>query len=145
MSDARRVLVPIGGRREHSHLRARLLSSLSRSGERSLSFLHAVPTATSADERRHGEREVRSLARDEAAGPYEVEVEITDDAQSAIIPRAAEADLVIMGMQRRERGSRPLGVLAMAIAQRTDVPLVLISRRPVRSLVDLSATGFRLQ
>jgi len=145
MSDARRVLVPIGGRGEHSHLRARLLSSLSRSGERSITFLHAVPTETSKDERRHGEREVRSLARDEAAGPYEVEVETTDDAQSAIVSRAAEADLVIMGLQRRERGSRPLGVLATAIAQRTDVPLVLISRRPVRSLADLSSTGFRLQ
>lgn len=144
MSDAKRILVPIGGRREHSHLRARLLSSLSRSGERSITFLHAVPTETSPDERRHGEREVRSLARDEAAGPYDVEVETTDDAQSAIIPRAAESDLVIMGMQRRERGTRPLGVLAMAIAQRTDVPLVLISRRPVRSLAGLSSTGFRL-
>ncbi len=144
INDARRVLVPIGGRREHSHLRARLLSSLSRSGERSLTFLHAVPTATSADERRHGEREVRSLARDEAAGPYEVQVETTDDATAAIIPRAAEADLVIMGMQRRELGHRPLGVLALAIAQRTDVPLVLISRRPARSLAGLATPHFRL-
>jgi amino acid transporter len=144
MSDARRVLVPIGGRREHSHLRARLLASLSRSGERSIAFLHAIPGATPSDERRRAEREVRALARDEAAGPYEVEVETTDDAKSAIIPRAAEADLVVMGMQRRERGQRPLGVLALAIAQNTNVPLVLISRRPVRSLAGLSSTSFRL-
>jgi nucleotide-binding universal stress UspA family protein len=144
MSDARRVLVPIGGRREHSHLRARLLSSLSRSGERSITFLHAIPGATPSDERRRAEREVRALARDEAAGPYEVEVETTDDAKSAIIPRAAEADLVVMGMQRRERGQRPLGVLSLAIAQNTNVPLVLISRRPVRSLAGLSSTSFRL-
>jgi amino acid transporter len=144
MNDAQRVLVPIGGRREHSHLRARLLASLSRSGERSINFLHAIPTATPADERRRVEREVRGLARDEAAGPYEVEVETTDDATQAIIPRAAEADLVIMGMQRRERGHRPLGVLALAIAQRTEVPLVLISRRPMRSLAGLSTPHFRL-
>lgn len=109
-----------------------------------LTFLHAVPTSTSADERRHVEREVRSLARDEAAGPYEVQVETTDDAAAAIIPKAAESDLVIMGMQRRERGSRPLGVLALAIAQSTDVPLVLISRRPIRSLAGLSTPYFRL-
>ena len=46
------------------------------------------------------------------------------------------------GMQRRERGSRPLGELALAIAQRTDVPLILISRRPQRSLVGLTSTSF---
>jgi amino acid transporter len=45
MSDARRVLVPLGGRREHSRLRARLLASLSRSGERSLTFFRALPPA----------------------------------------------------------------------------------------------------
>ncbi len=142
MSDARRVLIPVGGRREHSHLRARLLASLSRSSERSLTFLHAIPGSTPADERRRAEKEVRSIARDEAAGPYEVEVETTDDAKAAIIPRAAEADLVIMGMQRRERGQRPLGELALAIAGRTDVPLILISRRPQRTLAGLTSSSF---
>ena len=144
MDNAQRVLVPIGGRREHSHLRARLLASLSRSGERSLEFLHAVSPATPPDERRRVEREMRAMARDEAAGPYNVEVEVTGDPGEAIIRRAAEADLVVMGMQRRERGQRPLGELALAIANRTNVPLVLISRRPERSLAGLSTPYFRL-
>jgi nucleotide-binding universal stress UspA family protein len=136
------VLVPIGGRGEHSHLRARLLASLSRSGDRSLTFLHAVETEMSVDERRRVEREMRSLARDEAAGPYEVQVEVADAPVEAIIERAAGADLVVLGMGHRERGHRPLGELARAIARRTDVPLVLISRRPARSLVGLSTPQF---
>jgi amino acid transporter len=144
MDEARRVLVPIGGRGEHSHLRARLLASLSRSSERSLTFLHAVAGATSPDERHRMEREMRRLARDEAAGPYVVEVEMTDEPVDAIMARASEADLVVLGMQRRDRGQRPLGDLALAIAQQTDVPLVLISRRPVRSLGGLSSATFRL-
>jgi nucleotide-binding universal stress UspA family protein len=84
------------------------------------------------------------MARDEAAGPYNVEVEVTGNPGEAIIRRAAEADLVVMGMQRRERGQRPLGELALAIANRTNVPLVLISRRPERSLAGLSTPYFRL-
>jgi nucleotide-binding universal stress UspA family protein len=139
MGEAQRILVPIGGRGDHSHLRARLLASLSRSSERSLTFLHAVAGGTSPDERHRVEREIRRLARDEAAGPYVVEVEPTDEPVDAIAARASEADLVVLGMQRRGRGSRPLGELALAIAHRTDVPLVLISRRPARSLTDLYA------
>ena len=53
-----------------------------------------------------------------------------------------EADLVIMGMQRRDREQRPLGELALAIAQRTDVPLILISRRPQRTLAGLTSSSF---
>jgi hypothetical protein len=144
MDSATRVLVPLGGRREHSRLRARLLASLSRSGERSLTFLHAVASDTSPSERKQTERELMTLARDEAAGPYVVDVEATGDPVGAILGRAAEADLVVMGMERRARGQRPLGDLALAIAQQTDVPLVLISRRPVRSLGGLSSATFRL-
>jgi nucleotide-binding universal stress UspA family protein len=142
MGEARRVLVPIGGRGEHSHLRARLLSSLSRSRERSMVFLHAVSPATTHDERRRVESDMRRLARDEAAGPYEVDIEVTDEAVEAIIRRASGADLVVLGLQRRERGRRSLGELARVIAQRTDVPLVLISRRPARPLGGLPTPTF---
>ena len=145
MDEARRVLVPIGGRREHSHLRARLLSSLSRSGERSVTFFRVVPLATSPDDLRRIEREIREMARDEAVGPYQVEIEATDHPVEAIVRRAAEADLVVIGMQRRDRGQRPLGELALSIAQKTDVPLVFISRRPQRSLAGLSTGSFRAQ
>ena len=140
--EARRVLVPLGGRRAHSRLRARLLASLSRSGERSLTFLHVVPTATGPASLKATERELRALARDEAAGPYEVEVEATENPVEAIVRRSAEADLVVLGMERRAKGQRPLGDLALAIAQHTDVPLILISRRPHRSIADLAPASF---
>jgi amino acid transporter len=133
MGDAKRVLVPLGGRRDHSHLRARLLSSLTRSGERSLTFLQTLPASVTEETRRRAEREMRALARDEAAGPYEVVVECTPHRQETIIQHAASADMVVMGIQRRGGGRAGLGALAPAIARETDVPLVLISRRPTRS------------
>jgi amino acid transporter len=139
MAAADRVLVPLGGRSDHSHLRARLISSLSRSQERSLTFLGSLPPNAPRESRRRYERDLRRLARNEAAGPYEVVIEEADRPLEAIIRRAADADLVILGMQRQRRGYRLLGELPLALARETDVPIVLIGRR--RSTV-LPRTGF---
>ncbi len=141
MAEARRVLVPLGGQRDHSHLRARLLASMSRA-ERSVTFLHTYSSSASAETRRRLERDLRALARDEAAGPHEVVVEYTDDRREALVRRAAEADLVVLGIQRRGRGQHVLGELALAVAHETQVPLVLISRRRARSQA-LKGTMFR--
>ncbi len=88
---------------------------------------------------------MRRLARDEAAGPYEVQVDVTDAPVQAIIERAAGMDLVVLGLGRRERVHRPLGELARAIARSTDVPVVMISRRPSRTLAGLSTPQFLVQ
>ncbi len=51
MTDAQRVLIPLGGRADHSQPRARLIASLSRSRERSLTFLETVSPTTSEESR----------------------------------------------------------------------------------------------
>ena len=51
-------------------------------------------------------------------------------AAAAILERAAQSDLVIMGIQRQRRRRGALGELPLAIARGSDTPLVLISRRP---------------
>ncbi len=134
MSEAKHVLVPLGGRRDQSRLRARLLSSLSRSQERSVTFLRTLPTATAPETRVRLERFAHDLARDEAAGPYNVEIVYTDEAEKTIIEHASRADLVVMGMRGRNQGKPGLGGLSKAIARETDVPLILIGRRPTRTL-----------
>lgn len=133
MADAGRILLPIRGRREHSRLRTRVIASLSRTGARGLTFLRILPPSTPEAERRRAERDARSLARDEATGPYEVVVELTDRPADAILEHAAAADLVVMGTERDAREWRGFGEVALAIARETDVPLVLIGRRPRRS------------
>jgi amino acid transporter len=145
MAEARRILVPIGGRRDQSHLRARLLASLARSSERTVVFFHTVPPSSPGETRRRIERDLAALARDEAAGPYEVVVEPAADPRQAIVRRAAGADLVVMGAQRRGRGQPRIGDVPLAIARETAVPLVLISRRPTRALeigLEISSPGF---
>ncbi len=129
IAQVQQILVPLGGRRDHSHLRARLFASLSRIGEAKVTFLRIVSPAASAEERRRAEREVIALARDEANGPYEVVVEEADDPAAVLVGHAAASDLVVMGVQRRGRRRRSFGTLPLTMARETETPLILISRR----------------
>ena len=142
MDEPERVIVPLGGRGDHSRLRVRLLASLSRSRGRSFIFLGTLPPSASAGARRRFERELTELARDEAAGPYEVVIDVADRPEEAIVRRASDAGLVVMGMQRGVRGERALGGLPLAVALGTEIPLVLIGQRPNRGL-DFVGQGLR--
>jgi hypothetical protein len=133
MTSARRVLVPVAGRQDHSRLRARLLASLSRSGATSMTFLRTIHPAADPAERRRVERGLKAMARDEAAGPYEVVVEEDEHPRAAILRRVAESDLVVLGMPRGERHRGGIGGLAGMIARQSTVPLVLIGTRTGRS------------
>lgn len=128
----RRVLVPVGGRRDHSRLRARLLASLTRTGDSRITFLGVVPPAA-VDERRRAERELRALARDEAETRYEVLIEEAGDPREAILRHVHEADLVVMGMQRGATGPT-FGELILAIAAQSEAPLVMIAGRGSRGI-----------
>ena len=78
---------------------------------------------------RRFERVLRRLARDEAAGPYRVELELTDDPVDCIAHRAEANDLVVMGMENRGREKPLLGPFALEVARKTTVPLILLGRR----------------
>ncbi len=134
LEDVSRVLVPIGGGRDQSHLRARFLSSLIRTGAREITYFHTIPSDASSEDAARADRDLRQLARDEVPGPHQVVVERADDPQGMIIRRAAESDLIVMGTHRRGRGSSRIGRLPIMIARQIDVPLILISRRAQRSL-----------
>jgi len=129
LADARRVLVPIGGRPDQSYLRARLFASLSRRSSTHLTFLLVVEPGTPEEARRRLEREVRALAGDEDSGPYDLEVVTSGDPGTEIVRRAVDHDVVVMGMQRRSRRQKVFGEIPLRIARETAVPLILISRR----------------
>lgn len=145
LEDAHRVLVPIGGGRDQSHLRARLLSSLARTGDRSITFFHTIPESASREAVARAEHDLRALARDEAAGIHEIVVERSDDPSAAILQRMNQSDLLVMGTQRRDRGGPNLGTIPIAIARRSETPIILINRRPPRSMTlgfEISAPGW---
>ncbi len=129
LSDAKRILVPVAGRGGHEHLLARLLGSLLRTGEREVTFLQVIPAAAPAEEVRHVKKSLQRLAHDEVGDRGTAEVIQNDDAIGAVAGRAAEFDLIILGIQRLGRRNKLFGGFTRQIAARTTCPLIAISRR----------------
>ena len=128
-SDARRVIVPTGGRRGHDTLRARLLGSLCRTGHREVTFLRVVPTAATDEIATRMGREVERQAREEVRGRPTTRVIRSDDVPAVILEHAAECDLIVLGLQRFSRRRKLFGELALRIARDTPCAIIMISRR----------------
>ncbi len=129
LSAARRVLVPVGGRRDQSGLRARLLGSLSRSWGLEVVYLGIVRTDAGVGEGRKLEREIRDLAADEVPGRSRVEILRRDDVSDAVVEHAAGADLVILGLRRSSRRQKTFGEIPLRVAKETASAVLMISRR----------------
>jgi len=129
LSEAKRILVPIAGRGGHDELLARLLGSLTRTGEREVTFLRVLPTRESQHHVRRARRELNRVADDKLREHYEVEVVQDDDPLSFVAERAEQSDLLVLGVQRLGRRNKLFGDFARAIAPRTSCPLMVLSRR----------------
>ncbi|HSO21651.1 MAG TPA: amino acid permease [Chondromyces sp.] len=125
----RSILVPAGGRRDQSPVRARLIGNFSRTAAREVTYLRVMPPDTDAAAERRARAELGRLARDEAAGVSTAEVILGDSVADEIAARAAGSDLLILGLQRLGRRRRVFGEQVLEIAQRTTCPLLMISRR----------------
>lgn len=128
LEDARRILVPAGGRRDQSSVRARLIGNLSRAGARSVTYLRILPTDTDAHTRRRAKRELRGLARDEASSFSQASVVLRDNIVDEVVKHARENDLLILGLQRLGRHHTVFGKTVLEIAQGTKCPLLMIAR-----------------
>jgi nucleotide-binding universal stress UspA family protein len=129
LANVRRILVPIGGRGWHDRLRARLLGSLFRTGGRDVTFLRVFPEGRPSQELARARRELEHIADREAPGRSRAEVLETDDVVQAILDRAAEADMVILGVERANRRHRAFGQVTLRVARETSTPVLIISCR----------------
>ena len=129
LSDVKTILVPIGGRGKHDHIRAQLLGSLLRNSKRELTFLRVLPSKATAEEVRVAKRNLQRLAADEVREPCNVVVLQSDDPSQSIIESAAEFDLVIVGAQRLGRREKLFGNFIRQLASQTSCPMIVMSRR----------------
>jgi hypothetical protein len=137
----RRVLIPIGGRGSHSPLRARVLGSLRREQpDLTASYVCFLPESVSEEELQRAHKEVRIRAEDEMGAGASVTVERCADPAAEIIRRAADHDLVILGLQQLQARQRAISDFALRIARETTVALLLLGYR-----TDESALRFRMQ
>ncbi|MBU0544712.1 MAG: amino acid permease [Proteobacteria bacterium] len=128
-SSVKKVLVPFGGRGQHDQLRARLLGSLYRHGIRQIHFLQVLPQNSSAKAIFKAKKWLAEMAKDELAADVQIEVICSDNGAERIIERAADADLLILGLQRFARNQKLFGETVLQIARQTDCGLILINNK----------------
>ena len=129
LEQVRRVLVPVGGRRDQSSLRARLLGSLCRAFGLEVYYLGILPTDTPDETIARFEQEILHIAEDEAGRHARVEVVCCDDVASTVVERSAQAELVILGL-RRPKGDGPIfGEIPRQVASQTGSALLMIHQR----------------
>ncbi|MDA1195908.1 MAG: universal stress protein [Planctomycetota bacterium] len=124
-----RVLVPVGGRGGHDRLRARLLGSLFRAGGRTVRYVRVLALGTAPALVAKARRELERIALDEAPGRSETDVLLHVDPVAAIAVEAAEADLLVLGVQRLAHNARAFGRFTLDVARATPCPILMISRR----------------
>jgi amino acid transporter len=129
IDQARRVLVPVGGRGGHEQLLARLLASLWRRGTRDVTFLRVLPESAADAEQRAARQALRRLAVDVWPEQPQFEVVLSDTPGDEVARRAGECDLVVLGVKRVHRRQKVFGKFSLQLAARTSTPLVVLSRR----------------
>ncbi len=129
LANTHRILVAVGGRGHQDVLRARLIASFGRGSERQITYLKVIPPEETDEGRARARREVTRLALDEARGRAQVEVVSSASVIETIAARAAEHDLVILGLQRYGRRRKLFGDLATQIARESPCAMLMISRR----------------
>jgi APA family basic amino acid/polyamine antiporter len=126
LEDVRKILVPVGGRGGHDVLRARVLGSLCRDGAIDVTWFRVLPADASDIHVAQTHAELLRLAADATPGHGESLVERSDDPLASLLSRAAQADLMVVGLQR-ERGHRLFGQLVPHVATHPECATLIIS------------------
>jgi APA family basic amino acid/polyamine antiporter len=129
LAEASRILVPVAGRGGHEHLLAQLVGSLLRTAEREVTYLRVLPVAARAEETRRARRDLELLVDDDVRDRCRVQVAQSDDAVVTVAELSNQSDLLILGVQRLGRRKKLFGTFTRQIAQHTDCPLIVMSRR----------------
>ncbi len=129
ISEANRILVPVGGHGGHDSLRARLLSSLWRASEREITFMQIVPASTSAQALKRIHQELLLFAQEEVPGTPNIEIILqSGPVAEEVAGLAQNYDLVVLGLPRLSHRRRVFGDVTLAIARDTACALIMISR-----------------
>ena len=129
LTERQRILIPVAGRGGHDHLLVRLLGSLARRQHCEIKFVRVIPAGAPESDHRRAKRELQRLAGINYSGVCQCEVVTSDDPVAAIVKASQEADLMILGVQRIGPKKKLFGRFTRQVAQQTQSPLIVISRR----------------
>ncbi len=129
LRNARRVLVPIGGRGGQHELRARLLGSLGRAAEApEVTLLTMLPAEATVEDESAAHKRLERTASDKAKSRAATALVKTDDAVGAIVERTAEHDVLILGLHRASGGKRVFGEFVLKVAERSQCAVIMLSQ-----------------
>ncbi|MBZ0136279.1 MAG: amino acid permease [Planctomycetes bacterium] len=129
LENAKKILVPVGGKGYQDELRARMLGSLSRTAEREVTYLRVLNGKIDDNDYKRIEKELKRFAQGEAPGFNRVVLVRSENAIDEVIRECEQSDLTIIGVQRLGRRKKLFGNFAMQVVQKTTKALMLISRR----------------
>lgn len=128
-SRVKRILVPVGGGGQQDLLRARLLGSLHHMGIEEITFLQILPQDTPKASLPRYRIWLQHLAEDEHAAGARIMVVRSAQPINEILNHAAQADLMILGLQRHGRRQKVFGETVLHIARNTECGLILVNRK----------------
>jgi basic amino acid/polyamine antiporter, APA family len=127
----RRVLIPLSGRSDHDRLRARIIGTLARHGLEKLAFLHVLDRGAPAEAERRALTALQRYVLDEARGQGTAEVARAGDPIAAVVDRAHEFDLLVLGVTRPRGQRSQIGALLARMVRESPCPVLILSHPPV--------------
>ena len=115
----RKVVVPFAGRSDQERLRARVLGSLARLSDPDVELVRLLPADADAERCARARRDLERRVEHRHLGRVRCLATATDDPVEALATMAARADLLVLGMPKRDAGHRALGGFAHAVAAAT--------------------------
>lgn len=129
LSDARRILVPIGGGGDVHEMRARVLGSICRGSERTVTFARVVPANATDAQVADALRNASSMAETKLRGTPTVQIVRNDDPVAALVELSKGHDLMVLGVSRTRWGRRTFGKIALSVAREASCAAMIISGR----------------
>jgi hypothetical protein len=115
----RKVVVPFAGRSDQERVRARVLGSLARLSDPEVDLVRLLPADADAARCARARRDLERRVEHRHLGRVRCVATATDDPVAALAAMAAEADLLVLGMPKRDARHRALGDFAHAVAAAT--------------------------
>lgn len=129
ITQAKRVLVPVGGFSDHDALRARVLGSLWRAFQPEIQFVQILPTTTTEEKLKINEANLKRFTERIIPGESKKKVIKSDNVVEELIKLASDTDLLILGLGKPGPGRTAFGKLPIEIAKNTNTALIYISHK----------------
>jgi len=130
LSEVEKILVPVRGAGAQDELLARLLGSICRASNLEVTFLKVLPEDATWQQTDKARKALFQVAEDQVPhGQIKVVIVKNNNVSEEIISHAEDSDLMIVGLQRFSRRRKEFGKLPLYIAQGTDCPMLMISRK----------------